>query len=348
MVDGTTRAFRSREVVLTGDRATAPLHLGHYAGSLRPRLALRGQPALYDQTVLIADLQALTEHAGRTRDVRRNVLEVALDFLGVGLDPQRTTIAVQSAVPEFAELTVLNIDLVTVARLERKPTVRAAIELRGFQRNLPAGFLAYPVSQAADITGVRATLVPVGNDQLPMIEQTNESVRRLARLAGRPVLLECRPMISATPRLPGVDGTRASKSFGNAVPLAAAPEEIRARVRALYTDPRHARASDAEAWSAMSYSCTSTPSPRTGTRSLSSRRTTRAGAWATPPSSSDSKACSMRWSHRCGSDGHDSRLTTGRWSTRSAAAASGRGCAPHSPSAPSTSSCRHPPRPPAG
>ena len=229
------------EVVLTGDRPTGPLHLGHYAGSLRSRVALQHQ---HRQTILVADLQALTDHAGRPRDVRGNVLEVALDYLAVGIDPERTTIALQSAIPELAELTVLYLNLVTVARLERNPTVRSEIDLRGFARDIPAGFLVYPVSQAADITGFRATLVPVGDDQLPMIEQTNEIARRLAHLAGHAVVPECRALLSDTPRLPGVDGRKASKSLGNAIALSASPDEIRANVRAMFTDPGHVRASD--------------------------------------------------------------------------------------------------------
>jgi len=227
--------------VLTGDRPTGPLHLGHYAGSLRTRVALQNE---HQQTLLIADLQALTDHAGRPRDVRRNVLEVALDYLAVGIDPSVTTIALQSAIPELAELTMLYLNLVTLARLERNPTVRSEIELRGFARDIPAGFLTYPVSQAADITGFRATLVPVGDDQLPMIEQTNEIVRRLASLAGHPVVPECRALLSNTPRLPGMDGRKASKSLGNAIPLSASPDEIRDKVRAMYTDPGHVHVSD--------------------------------------------------------------------------------------------------------
>jgi tryptophanyl-tRNA synthetase len=230
-----------RETILTGDRPTGPLHLGHYAGSLRGRVELQHA---HHQTVLIADLQALTDNAGRAEDIRRNVLEVALDYLAVGIDPAVTTIALQSALPELAELTVLYLNLVTVARLERNPTVRAEIELRGFARDIPAGFLAYPVSQAADITGFRATLVPVGNDQLPMIEQTNEIVRRLTHLAGHAIVPECRALLSNTPRLPGVDGRKASKSLGNGISLSASDDEIRAKVRAMFTDPAHARASD--------------------------------------------------------------------------------------------------------
>lgn len=230
-----------REVILTGDRPTGPLHLGHYVGSLRGRVELQHE---HDQTILVADLQALTDNAGRAADVQRNILEVMLDYLAVGIDPTVTRIALQSRIPELAELTVLYLNLVTVARLERNPTVRAEVELRGFRRDLPAGFLTYPVSQAADITGFRATLVPVGDDQLPMIEQTNEIVRRLAHIAGHPVLPECRALLSSTPRLPGVDGRKASKSLGNAISLHATPEEITAAVRAMYTDPGHVRVSD--------------------------------------------------------------------------------------------------------
>ena len=170
--------------------------------------------------------------------------EVALDYLAVGIDPARTTIAVQSRLSALTELTVLYLNLVTVARLERNPTVKAEIDLRGFERDIPAGFLCYPVSQAADITAFRATLVPVGDDQLPMIEQTNEIVRRVNRLAGASVLPECRALLSNTPRLPGIDGRKASKSLGNAIPLSAAADDIRRLVRAMYTDPGHVRVSD--------------------------------------------------------------------------------------------------------
>jgi len=232
---------RADDVVLTGDRPTGALHLGHYVGSLTSRLALQGRCA---QTLLIADLQALTDSSGRAAHVAAHVEEVALDYLAAGIDPALTTIAVQSRLPALAELTVLYLNLVTVARLERNPTVKAEIELRGFERDIPAGFLCYPVSQAADITGVRATLVPVGDDQLPMIEQTNEIVRRVNRLADAPILPECRALLSATPRLPGVDGRKASKSLGNAIPLSATADDIRRLVRAMYTDPRHLRASD--------------------------------------------------------------------------------------------------------
>jgi tryptophanyl-tRNA synthetase len=212
--------------------------LGHYAGSLRNRVAVQD---VSQQTILIADLQAFRDHAGRPRDVRPNVLEVALDYVAVGIDPAVTTIALQSAILELAELTMLYLNLVTLARLERNPTVRSEIELRGFKRDIPAGFLVYPVGQAADITGFRATLVPVGDDQLPMIEQTNEIVRRLA---GRAVVPECRALLSTTPRLPGVDGRKASKSLGNAIALSASPDEIRDKVHAMFTDPGHVHTSD--------------------------------------------------------------------------------------------------------
>ncbi len=237
----TSGATGTREAILTGDRPTGPLHLGHYVGSLRNRVLLQHG---HDQTILVADLQALTDNTGRAADVRRHVPEVVMDYLAVGVDPGVTTIALQSAMPELAMLTVIYLNLVTVARLERNPTVRTEVEMRGFRRDIPAGFLTYPVSQAADITAVRATLVPVGDDQLPMIEQTNEIVRRLAHLAGRPVLPECRALLSSTPRLPGVDGRKASKSLGNAIPLSASPEEISKAVNAMYTDRGHLRASD--------------------------------------------------------------------------------------------------------
>ena len=232
---------RPDDVVLTGDRPTGALHLGHYAGSLCTRVALQGQCA---QTLLIADLQALTDTSGRAAHVAAHVEEVALDYLAAGIDPSSTTIAIQSQLPALASLTVLYLNLVSVARLERNPTVKAEVDLRGFARDVPAGFLCYPVSQAADITGFRATLVPVGDDQLPMIEQTNEIVRRVNRAAAELVLPECRALLSSTPRLPGVDGRKASKSLGNAIPLSATVDEIRRLVRAMYTDAGHLRASD--------------------------------------------------------------------------------------------------------
>lgn len=172
--------IESQNVVLTGDRPTGPLHLGHYAGSLRTRVTLQHTTK---QFVLIADNQALTDNAGNPQKVASNVLQVALDYLAAGIDPDVSTIFIQSQVPELAELSMLLLNLVTVARLERNPTIREEIRLRGFERDIPAGFLAYPAAQAADITAFKATLVPVGDDQLPMLEQTNELVRRFNNLS---------------------------------------------------------------------------------------------------------------------------------------------------------------------
>ena len=231
-----------RPVILTGDRTTGPLHLGHYAGSLKNRVALQHS---HRQYLLLADTQALTDNAGDTAKVRRNVLEVALDYLAVGIDPAQTTICLQSGLPALAELTLLYLNFVTVARLERNPTIKEEIQARGFGRDIPAGFLCYPAAQAADITGFRATVVPVGEDQAPLIEQTNEIVRRINRQIGRDVLPEARALIPSVGRLPGVDGkAKMSKSQGNAIPLSASPDEIRDAVRRMYTDPNHLRASD--------------------------------------------------------------------------------------------------------
>jgi tryptophanyl-tRNA synthetase len=229
-------------IVLTGDRPTGPLHLGHYAGSLKARLELQGN---VEQYLLIADAQALTDNAGDPAKVTSNVLEVGLDYLAIGIDPRLTTIAVQSQIPELAELSSVLMNYVTVSRLERNPTIKEEIRQRGFERDIPAGFLTYPVSQAADITAFRATLVPVGEDQLPMIEQTNELVRRFNSTVGAPVLVECAAMLSTVTRLPGTDGkAKMGKSLGNAIALGASPDEIRQAVRAMYTDAQHLKVSD--------------------------------------------------------------------------------------------------------
>jgi tryptophanyl-tRNA synthetase len=231
-----------RPIILTGDRTTGPLHLGHYAGSLKNRVALQHS---HRQYLLLADCQALTDNASDPAKVRRNVLEVALDYLAVGIDPTETTICVQSGLPALAELTLLYLNFVTVARLERNPTIKDEIQVRGFGRDIPAGFLCYPAAQAADITGFKATVVPVGEDQAPLIEQTNEVVRRLNRQIGRDVLPEARALIPSVGRLPGVDGrAKMSKSQGNAISLSATPDEIRDAVRRMYTDPNHLRAAD--------------------------------------------------------------------------------------------------------
>lgn len=232
----------SKPVILTGDRTTGPLHLGHYVGSLCNRLDLQRS---HDQFVLLADMQALTDNADDPAKVGRNVLEVALDYLAVGIDPALSTICLQSALPALAELTLLYLNFVSVARLERNPTIKDEIRVRGFGRDVPAGFLCYPAAQAADITAFKATLVPVGDDQLPMIEQTNELVRRLNRQMGQSPLPEAKALMSRTSRLPGVDGkAKMSKSQGNAISLSASNAEIAAAVRRMYTDPGHVRASD--------------------------------------------------------------------------------------------------------
>ncbi|MDY7791293.1 tryptophan--tRNA ligase [Burkholderia ubonensis] len=229
-------------VILTGDRTTGPLHLGHYIGSLRARVRLQHEAR---QFLLLADTQALTDNVGRHQKVTENVVEVALDYLAVGIDPAKSTIVIQSQVPELAELSQYLLNLVTVARLERNPTIKEEIRLRGFERDIPAGFLTYPVSQAADITAFKATHVPVGDDQLPMIEQTNELVRRFNNTVDRPVLVECEALLSPVTRLPGIDGkAKMSKSLGNAIALGATPDEITKAVNSMYTDPNHLRVSD--------------------------------------------------------------------------------------------------------
>ena len=229
-------------VILTGDRTTGPLHLGHYAGSLKNRVALQ---TTHRQYLLLADSQALTDNAHAPGKVRDNVLAIATDYLAVGIDPNQTTICVQSHLPALADLTLLYMNFVTVARLERNPTIKDEIQARGFGRDIPAGFLCYPVAQAADITGFKATIVPVGEDQAPLIEQTNEVVRRINRQAGIDVLPEARALIPRVGRLPGIDGkAKMSKSQGNAIPLSATADEIRAAVRRMFTDPNHIKASD--------------------------------------------------------------------------------------------------------
>jgi tryptophanyl-tRNA synthetase len=229
-------------IILTGDRPTGPLHLGHYVGSLRNRVAYQDQ---YRQFVMLADAQALTDNMDDIGKVHRNVVEVALDYLAAGIDPARSTVLIQSQIPELAELTFYYLNLVTVARLERNPTVKEEIRLRGFERDIPAGFLTYPASQAADITAFKASVVPVGEDQVPMIEQCNEIVRRFNRLAGSDILVECKAMVPEVGRLPGIDGkAKMSKSLGNTINLGASADEIRAAVKMVYTDPLHLRVSD--------------------------------------------------------------------------------------------------------
>ena len=232
----------STPIILTGDRPTGPLHLGHYVGSLRNRVAYQDT---YRQFVMLADSQALTDNMDDIGKVHRNVVEVALDYLAVGIDPAKTTILIQSQIPELTELTFDYLNLVTVARLERNPTVKQEIILRGFERDIPAGFLTYPASQAADITAFKASVVPVGEDQIPMIEQCNEIVRKFNRNAGRDILVECKAIVPEVGRLPGTDGkAKMSKSLGNTINLGASADEIRAAVKMVYTDPLHLKVSD--------------------------------------------------------------------------------------------------------
>lgn len=230
------------EIILTGDRATGPLHLGHYVGSLRQRVELQ---SIHDQTILVADMQGLTDNAHNPSKVSSNILNVVADYLAVGIDPSKTTICLQSQLPALAELTMYYSNLVTIARLERNPTVKSEIQDKGFGRSIPAGFLTYPISQAADITSFNATLVPVGDDQLPMLEQTNEIVRKVNSLANKTVLNECRPLLSNASRLPSTDGkNKMSKSMGNTINLGSSEREIRSAVKSMYTDPNHLRIED--------------------------------------------------------------------------------------------------------
>lgn len=231
-----------KHVILTGDRPTGPLHLGHYAGSLCRRVELQHT---HKQFIIIADAQALTDNARNPEKVRKNILEVALDYLAVGIDPRVTTIFIQSLVPELAELTMYYLNLLTVSRLQRNPTVKDEIKQREFGASIPAGFLVYPVSQAADITAFKADTVPVGEDQLPMIEQTNEIVRSFNRTYQSSVLVEAKALLSNVSRLPGTDGTsKMSKSLGNVISLSDSADEVRQKVKMMYTDPKHLRVED--------------------------------------------------------------------------------------------------------
>jgi tryptophanyl-tRNA synthetase len=227
--------------ILTGDRPTGPLHLGHYVGSLQNRVRLQHD---YDTYILIADIQALTDNFEHPEKLEANVFEVALDYLAVGLDPERVKIVVQSMVPELSELTTYFMNLVTVATLERNPTVKDEIKQRNFKRGVPVGFWSYPISQAADITIFKAELVPVGEDQLPMIEQAREIVRRFNSLYAR-VLIEPRAMLGQMARLPGTDGgAKMSKSLGNCIYLGDPPETVRKRVMSMFTDPTRIHPTD--------------------------------------------------------------------------------------------------------
>lgn len=231
-----------KEVVLTGDRPTGPLHLGHYVGSLENRIRLQDE---HTQFIMLADVQALTDNVDNPQKVRENILQVALDYIAVGIDPAKSTIFIQSLIPQIAELTIFYLNLVSVNRLKRNPTVKAEIQQRGFGANVTAGFLMYPVHQAADITVVKGTLVPVGEDQLPMIEQTNEIVRRFNFLYKTDVLPEVKGLIAKVSRLPGIDGkAKMSKSLGNAIFLSDESDVVAKKVMSMYTDPDHLKVAD--------------------------------------------------------------------------------------------------------
>lgn len=228
-------------IILTGDRPTGKLHLGHYVGSLLNRVKLQDE---YRQFIIIADMQALTDNADHPEKVRNNITEVALDYLAAGIDPEKSTIFVQSLVPEISELTMYFMNLVTLARAERNPTVKDEMKQKGYGKDVPVGFLAYPISQAADILAFKANLVPVGDDQKPMVEQTNEIVEKFNRLY-KPVFGPVKTLTSNAPRLPGIDGkAKMSKSLGNTILISDDDATIAKRVMAMYTDPNHIRAED--------------------------------------------------------------------------------------------------------
>ncbi|MBN9647981.1 tryptophan--tRNA ligase [Terrisporobacter glycolicus] len=235
----------SKKIILTGDRPTGKLHLGHYTGSLKNRVALQNS-GLYDMFVMIADQQALTDNAKNPEKIINSVMEVTKDYLAVGLDPEKTNIFIQSQIPELAELTVYYLNLVTVARLSRNPTVKDEIKQKGFGEGIPAGFFVYPVSQVADITAFKADLVPVGNDQKPMIEQTREIVRSFNSTYGE-LLVEPEGMYpeGIEGRMPGIDGkAKMSKSLGNAIYLSDDEETVKKKVMSMFTDPNHIRVED--------------------------------------------------------------------------------------------------------
>lgn len=235
-----------KEIILTGDRPTGKLHIGHYIGSLKNRVNLQNSD-LYNSYIMIADQQALTDNARNPEKIRKSLIEVALDYLAVGINPSKSTIFVQSQIPELNELTMHYLNLVTVARLERNPTVKSEIKERNFNMSIPAGFMIYPISQAADITAFKANIVPVGEDQLPMIEQTREIVRTFNNIYKEEVLVEPRVILpkKGLGRLPGIDGkSKMSKSLNNAIYLSDEPDVIKKKVLSMYTDPNHIRVED--------------------------------------------------------------------------------------------------------
>lgn len=236
-----------KKIILTGDRPTGRLHVGHYVGSLSERVRLQNSGKFDEIYIMIADAQALTDNADHPEKVRKNILQVALDYLACGIDPEKSTIFIQSMVPELTELTFYYMNLVTVSRVQRNPTVKAEIQMRNFEASIPVGFFTYPISQAADITAFKATTVPVGEDQLPMIEQTREIVRKFNSVYDE-VLVEPEALIpqnEACHRLPGTDGkAKMSKSLGNCIYLADSADDVKKKIMGMYTDPTHIQVSD--------------------------------------------------------------------------------------------------------
>ena len=246
IIDNTPKV-EAPPAILTGDRPTGRLHLGHYVGSLRERVRLQNSGEFDKVFIMIADAQALTDNADNPEKVRQNIIEVALDYFSCGIDPSKTTVFIQSQVPQLFELTAYYMNLVTVARVQRNPTVKSEIQMRGFNADVPVGFFTYPISQAADITAFKATTVPVGDDQLPMLEQTREIVRSFNRTYG-PVLVEPEALIpsgEAAKRLPGLDGkSKMSKSLNNGIYLSDSTEEVAEKIKKMYTDEGHLRVED--------------------------------------------------------------------------------------------------------
>ena len=236
-----------KKVMLTGDRPTGRLHVGHYVGSLRRRVELQNTGDFDDIFIMIAAAQALTDHADNPEKVRQNIIEVALDYMACGLDPEKSTLFIQSQVPELTELSFYYMNLVTVSRLQRNPTVKNEIKMRNFEASIPVGFFTYPISQAADITAFKATVVPVGEDQLPMLEQTKEIVHKFNSVYGD-TLIDPKillPENEACLRLPGIDGkAKMSKSLGNCIYLSEESEDIKKKVFSMFTDPNHIRVED--------------------------------------------------------------------------------------------------------
>ena len=235
------------KIILTGDRPTGRLHLGHYVGSLKRRVELQNSGEFDKIFIMIADAQALTDNADNPEKVRQNIIQVALDYLACGIDPEKSTIFIQSMVPELTELTFYYMNLVTVARVQRNPTVKSEIQMRNFEASIPVGFFCYPISQAADITAFRATAVPVGEDQLPMLEQCKEIVHKFNTVYGE-TLTEPEivlPSNKACLRLPGIDGkAKMSKSLGNCIYLSDEADEVKKKVMSMFTDPNHLRVQD--------------------------------------------------------------------------------------------------------